>query len=50
MNDLFQDGIAGNNLKISMLKMFKRIKLENFFPEFVRKADVSTIYKGKGES
>ena len=36
-------------MKISMLKMFNRIKLENFFPEFVRKADVSTIYKGKGE-
>ena len=49
LNDLFQDGIAVNFLKISMLKMFNRIKLEFFSPEFVRKADVLTIYKGKGE-
>ena len=25
------------------------MKHENYFPDFMRKADVSTIYKGKGE-
>ena len=49
VNELFQEGIAGKNLKLSILKLFNRIKLDNYFPEFMRKADVSTIYKGKGE-
>ena len=49
VRDLFSSDIAGKNLKISMLKMFNKIKEENFIPEFIRKADVTTIYKGKGE-
>ena len=49
LNDLFKDGVAGKNLKISMLKLFNKIKSENFFPAFMRRADVTTIYKGKGE-
>ena len=49
LNELFQEGVAGNNLKISMLNLFNKIKSENYFPEFMRKADVTTIYKGKGE-
>ena len=32
-----------------MLNLFNKIKFENDFPEFMRKADVTTIYKGKGE-
>ena len=32
-----------------ILSLFNRIKLENFFPEFMRRSDVSTIYKGKGK-
>ena len=47
-NDIFMQEIAGENLKMSILKMFNRIKTENFIPEFMRKADVTTIYKGKG--
>ena len=49
LNDLFMKGIAGTNLKISILKLFNKMKHENYFPDFMRKADVSTIYKGKGE-
>ena len=48
LNDIFMQEIAGKNLKISMLKMFNRIKTEDFIPNFMRKAEVTTIYKGKG--
>ena len=32
-----------------MLKLFNRMKAENYIPDFIRNADVVTIYKGKGE-
>ena len=32
-----------------MLKLFNKIKKEYYIPEFIRLADVATIYKGKGE-
>ena len=44
LNELFKEGVAGNNLKICMLNLFNRIKFD-----FMRKADVTKIYKGKGE-
>ena len=34
---------------MSLLALFNKIKSENHIPGFIRKADVSTIYKGKGE-
>ena len=46
LNDIFKDGVAG---KISMLNLFNKMKAENHIPEFIRLADVATIYKGKGE-
>ena len=32
-----------------MLMFFNKMKTENYIPEFIRKADIATIYKGKGE-
>ena len=32
-----------------MLRLFNKIKLENYIPDFIRKSDIATIYKGKGE-
>ena len=49
LNELFKEGVSGNNLKICMLNLFNRIKFENYFSDFMRKADVTMIYKGKGE-
>ena len=49
VNELFKDGVAGKKLKLSMLCFFNKMKAENEIPEFFRKADVATIYKGKGE-
>ena len=48
INDLFKEGVAGMNLKLSMLKFFNKIKLENYIPDFMKKADIATLYKGKG--
>ena len=49
INDLFKEGVAGTNLKLSMLKLFNKIKIENYIPDFMRKADIATLYKGKGD-
>ena len=48
VNELFKNGVAGHNLKISLLHIFNTMKKTNKIPEFIRLADISTIYKGKG--
>ena len=48
INELFKDGVAGYNIKLSLLQIFNKIKEENHIPNFMRLADISTIYKGKG--
>ena len=47
--EIFKEGVAGKDLKFSMLAMFNRIKSEKTYPTFMRKANVTTLYKGKGE-
>ena len=47
-NDLFREGVAGNFLKLSFLGFFNKMKRDNEIPDFIRLADVTTIYKGKG--
>ena len=49
VNEIFKNVVAGKNLIFSMLELFNKIKAENYIPEFMRRADVTTIYKGKGE-
>ena len=49
LNDIFKEGVAGNDLRRSMLILFNKMRSEKFIPEFVGLADVATIYKGKGE-
>ena len=49
VREIFNNEVAGTDLKTSMLKLFNKMKTEDYIPEFVRKADVTTIYKGKGE-
>jgi hypothetical protein len=48
-NELFSTDVAGKQLKLSMLMLLNKMKHENYIPEFIRLADVATIYKGKGE-
>ena len=49
VNELFKEGVAGKDFRIALLSFFNKIKEENQIPDFVRFADVATIYKGKGE-
>ena len=49
VNEIFKEGVAGTDLKLSLLQLFNKIKADNYIPDFIRKADVTTIYKGKGE-
>ena len=49
INEMFMEGIAGKNLKKSMLMYFNKMKEENQTPEFMKIADVTTFYKGKGD-
>jgi hypothetical protein len=49
LNDIFKEGVAGKNLKLSLLEMMNSMKFHNYIPDFVELADVATIYKGKGE-
>ena len=49
VNEIFKEGVAGRDFKLSLLKLFNKMKTENFIPEFIKMADVVTIYKGKGE-
>ena len=49
INEIFKEGVAGNNLKKSLLIYFNKMKEQNQVPDFVKLADVTTIYKGKGE-
>ena len=44
------EGIAGKNLRKSMLMYFNKMKEENQTPEFMKIADVTTLYKGKGDN
>ena len=48
-NEIFSPDVAGKSLRISMLTMFNKIKHESYIPDFIKQADVATIYKGKGD-
>ena len=48
INELFKEGIAGKNLKLSLLQFCNKMKDRNEIPDFVILADITTIYKGKG--
>ena len=49
VNDIFRNEVAGCHLKLSMLTLFNKVKSENKIPDFMRLADISAIYKGKGQ-
>ena len=49
VRDLFKNEVAGTQLKISLLMLMNKMKSEKYIPDFIRNADVTTIYKGKGD-
>ena len=49
INDIFKPKIAGSDLKQSMLLLFNQIKGQQRIPEFFKLANITAIYKGKGD-
>ena len=49
VRDLFRNEVAGLQLKKSLLLLMNKMKSENHIPDFIRNADVTTFYKGKGD-
>ena len=49
IRELFKEEIIGEDLKKSMLTLYNKIKETGIIPKFMRCADISAIYKGKGE-
>ena len=48
VNELFFTNIAGAQLKTSLLILFNEIKKNQQIPQFMKIANISSIYKGKG--
>ena len=48
INELFSTDVAGSDLKMSMLMLFNRIKESDQVPNFMKIADITALYKGKG--
>ena len=46
---IFKEEVIGENLKHSLLILFNKIKESGKIPPFMRTANISAIYKGKGE-
>ena len=47
-NELFSPEVAGDDLKMAIIKMMNRIKLEQIFPECLELCNISSIWKRKG--
>ena len=49
INELFKPGVIGDDLKESLLLLFNAIKDNCHLPEFIQWANITSLYKGKGE-
>ena len=49
INDLFKPGTIGSNLKQSLLTLVNEIKERCHIPEFIQWANITSLYKGKGD-
>ena len=48
VNELFKPEVAGEDLKLAVLKMMNRIKEEQTFPEALEICNITSIWKSKG--
>ena len=49
INKLFKPGTIVSDLKDSLISLLNGIKVNCQFPEFVQWANITSLYKGKGE-
>ena len=47
-NDLFRPGVAGDDLKLTLLKLMNKIKEEQKYPKCLELCNISSIWKRKG--
>ena len=47
-NDIFRPEVAGGDLKLALLKLMNRIKLEQIYPECLELCNISSIWKQRG--
>ena len=48
VNEIFKPGILGEDLKLGILELLNCIKKEQKIPDFMKKANITTIHKKKG--
>ena len=46
-NELFKQNVAGDDLKLALLKLMNRIKEDQIFPKCMELCNISSIWKGK---
>ena len=49
VNELFKPGVIGEDLENSLLTLLNQIKDKIEIPKSMEFADITSIYKGKGE-
>ena len=49
VNDIFKPNVAGNDLKSSILKLVNNVKKELNIPEIIRLANITSMWKKKGD-
>ena len=49
VNELFKPGVIGDDLQNSLVLLFNKIKDTAEFPKLMEFANITSIYKGKGE-
>ena len=47
-NEIFRPEVAGDDLKLAILKLMNRVKSDQIFPEVLELCDVSSIWKRRG--
>jgi hypothetical protein len=47
IREIFKEGIIGENLKLSILIMYNKVKETVKLPKFMRTTNMIAIYKGK---
>ena len=49
IREIFKQEVIGDDLKDSLLTMYNKVKVTGTLPSFMRIANISAIYKGKGD-
>ena len=49
IREIFKEDVIGEDLKVSMLTMFNKMKFTGIIPSFMKFINICSIYKGRGE-